>query len=294
MKYTKHIAPLFLLAGIFIGGCKNDDPISAGDSSILYEDAAESISGALGTDTEGATANFADIMTVAGGGSFGTLAKSSGDHIVATPPEYDSVTGWWTVSISRSFENNLVQRSITREYRYQFLKNGAVQKNYISGSDTATILNFNIVSGTGYFKNPRIIHRLDSLRGAWRATNINRDTVTINSTEEYVRVGVDSIITRNMIRVFAHKLTMTFTDITAPRFRRFVDNYDNWRTNFHKAISGTVSGHYTANITFTRGDAYKERSIDKTFTITFGGGEGTITISGGGSFRCNMENGQRK
>jgi hypothetical protein len=182
MKTTTLFLSIVVIAGIFLAGCdKSTEP--ATDSSVLYEDAAEAISAAVGDESGGATESFADVMIAGGQGSFGTAAPvmDGGDLVTAATPVYDSTTGWWSVSVNRSMDNALVQRSITREYRYQFQKNGTVQRNFITAGDTATTLKFRIVSGTGMLKNQRVSHTLTQLKGAWTSSNLNKDTVTITS-----------------------------------------------------------------------------------------------------------------
>ncbi|MFA5834483.1 MAG: hypothetical protein WDA22_13480 [Bacteroidota bacterium] len=294
MKATKQFFSLLLITGLFIFGCeKSTDPQS--DSTVLYEDAAESIAAAMGDESGGATENFADVMIAGGGGSLGTMTPimDGVDLVTAGVPIYDSVSGWWTVSVNRSQQNNLVKRSITREYRYRFLKNGIGQKNYIAGNDTATTLRFWIVSGTGFFQNSRVSHSLTQLKGAWTSNNINKDTVTITLDSNYVRSGTDTITTRNMQRTHKSTLTLTSVNVKAPRYRPLLST--TWRSNFYNAISGTISGNYTAEITFQRGDLYKERSINRDFTVTVGSGNGTLLMNGNnGSFKIDMQYGYRK
>ena len=76
MKQLTLFWSLLLIAGVFFAGC-DKNTTQPEDSSILYEDAAESISAALGDQSGGAMESFADIYTIAGGSSVSsTLAKS--------------------------------------------------------------------------------------------------------------------------------------------------------------------------------------------------------------------------
>lgn len=294
MNRAKVILASFLLTVIFFSGCdKSTEPEL--DSSVLYEDAAESISAAMGDESGGVTESFADVMIASGGGTVNaaTAISNDGENITSGPPTYDPATGWWSVSINRSISTDRFQRSITREYQYQFLKNSVAQALYISLSgDTATTLKFKIVSGTGYFRGLRVSHNLTSLKGAWTSSDINKDTVTIILDSVYVRSGVDSIKTRELLRTHTSTLTINSVNVKTPRYRPLLHN--TWRNNFANAISGTISGNYNATIAFQRGDAYKERSINRDFTITVGNGEGSLTINGGGNFKMNLSNGQRK
>jgi len=296
MKQLLTFCSLLLIAGVFFMGCDKNITEST-DSSILFEDAAESISAAMGDESGGAMESFADIYSVAGGGSLGSgLAKSSGESSVMTvagPPVYNDSTGWWTVTIDRSRTGveNIVSASVQRVYQYQFQKNGVAQKYPIPiiGTDTANTLKFKIVSGSGFFRNARVRHNLTMLKGGWTATKIDKDTVVVNSDTTFVRSGVDSIITRNMVRTFTHTTTMEFSNVKGPRYKPS----KNWRDNFSQAVSGTVNGTFNATITFQRGSAYKERTISKTFTIDLGAGAGSLTINGGGRFGMDMH-GNRK
>lgn len=293
MKATKYFFSLLMIASLVIVGCeKTTDPTT--DSSVLYEDAAESIAAAVGDESGGVTDQFSDVMIAGGGGTMSSAVPvmDGGDLVTAGVPIYDSLTGWWSVSVDRNFQSTLVQRSITREYRYQFQKNGTIQKRFVVGNDTATTMKFRIVSGSGYFRGPRVNHSLTQLKGAWTSSNINKDTVTISLDSTYVRSGTDTITTRNMQRTHTGTMTITALSIKAPRYRPLL--HTTWRSNFHHAISGTISGNYTATITFQRGDAYKERSINRDFTITVGDGSGSLSMNGGGMFGIDLHDGMRK
>jgi len=294
MKQLTTFCALLAIAGFALTGCDKNG-IAAEDSSMVYEDAAETISAAMGDESGGAMESFADVSAIAGGGSISTgLAKSSGEVSVLTgygTPIYDATTGWWTVTIERSRNGLIVDAYVQRVYQYQFQKDGVPQKDRISGTDTANTLKFKIVSGSGYFRNERVHHNLTELKGAWTATKIDKDTIVLNSDTTFVRSGVDSIITRNMTRTFTHTSTMEFSNVKGLRYR---PSMMNWRDNFSQAVSGTVSGTFTATITFQRGTAYKERTINKTFTVELGAGSGSLSINGGGKFGMDLHGGKRK
>jgi hypothetical protein len=66
------------------------------------------------------------------------------------------------------------------------------------------------------------------------------------------------------------------------------------RKNLSNQTSGTISGTYTANVTIQRGSSYNEKTIDRTFTITLGGGEGSIGIRGDArKFKANLMTGDQ-
>jgi hypothetical protein len=47
-----------------------------------------------------------------------------------------------------------------------------------------------------------------------------------------------------------------------------------------KKVSGTITGTYTANITFTRGDGYTEKNVNREINITLGNGKARIKVVG--------------
>jgi hypothetical protein len=294
MKRIQLIGSLIVIGAIFFAGCEKNS-VAADDSSILYEDAAESISAAMGDQSGGAMESFADVSAVAGETTVNrAFTKSTGESsvmTVASPPVYDAATGWWSVTIDRSRTGMFVNASVQRVYQYQFQKNGVPQQNRITGADTANTLKFKIVSGSGFFRSQRVHHNLTQLKGAWTAIKIDKDTVVLNSDETFVRSGVDSIITRNMIRTFTHTTTMEFVNVKGLRYKPSIVN---WRDSFSQAVSGTVNGTFNATITFERGTAYKERTINKTFTVILGTGEGSLTLNGGGKFGMDLHDGNRK
>ncbi|MCK9410008.1 MAG: hypothetical protein WCX28_06980 [Bacteriovoracaceae bacterium] len=294
MKSTKYIFSVLVIAGLTLIGCDKSTEATT-DNSILLEDAAESISAAMGDASGGATETFADVTIASGGGSMETAAPvmDGADRVNAGTPVYDSLTGWWFVSVNRSRGNGMMQRTITREYRYQYQKNNEVRKEYITNGDTATTLKFQIVSGTGTFSGPRMTHALTTLKGAWTSSNIHKDTVTITLDSNYVRAGTDTIRTRQLTRTHTGTMTITAMNVRTLNYRPSLSS--SWRTNFSNSISGTLSGRYTATITFEKGELYKERSVDREFTITVGGGTGSLNLGGNnGRFSIDMLNGQRK
>jgi hypothetical protein len=128
---------------------------------------------------------------------------------------------------------------------------------------------FRILYGRGYHRTPFRVHRLDSLAGDWVVTNLNTPVVTVNGT--YYRSGTDTLRTRNAERTHDNALSATFINVTRPR-RGLAGTTD--------AISGTITGTYTATITFTNGDLYKERTVNKSFTIDLSGADAEINIEG--------------
>jgi hypothetical protein len=298
MKCIQYFSVVLLLAGTVGSGCKNDDnPVTSQLSEAAYEDAAYTIAGAVGDDNGGATQSVGDLLTFQATGSL-TMVTPTADGGIETVTSdtgtYDPATGWWTVTINRSKSNMRVTMSISRTYQFRFWKNDSVfQQFYIVNSDTAKKMELNIVSGAGYFKNKIVTHHLTQLQGGWLASDINKDTVTITLTKNYIRKGIDSVVTMRASRIFDHTLTLTYVNLTTARYKPSQTKpFLEWRENLANAISGTIKGNITATATIIRGDDDKVRTINKDFEITVGGGEGMISMDGK-KFRGDMKYGDR-
>jgi hypothetical protein len=146
--------------------------------------------------------------------------------------------------------------------------------------DTAYTIKFNLVEGTGTHRTRRLSQQLTGLSGAFTATGTNTALITINGT--YSRSAVDTITTRNAVRTHDHTLSLNFIDVKIPRGNR---------ENFVHQISGTITGNYTAFVTFTRDNLYSEKNINRDFTITLGGGDAKIRIRGL-DFMCDLLRGE--
>lgn len=297
MKQIQKTIPIFLLAGIFIAGCQKDDPVSTAVSEAVYEDAAYTISGAVGDESGGATESMGDLLTFQSQGGLNMttpLADGGFETTTSDSGTYDPATGWWTVSINKTRSNMRVTASITRTYRFRFWKNETQhQAFYVLNGDTAVKMELSIVNGAGYFKNKIVTHYLTQLQGSWLATDINKDTVTITLQQNYIRKGIDSVITLRASRIFDHTLTLTSVNVKTLRFKPTVAKpFVQWRENLANAVSGTIAGNITATATIIRGENDRVTSINKDFVITVGGGEGSIDIEGR-KFKGNMRYGDR-
>jgi len=281
---------MLLLAGT--SGCKKDsNPATVTDMGSITEDAAESISGAVGDDNGGATNQLGELMQLSSqniGSAAVMLAKTNGATTVGAT--YNPSTGWWTITVDTSVTGILRSASFKRVYQIRYLKNAGDTTSFISnrtvGLNVATAVQFVILNGSGSAKTLRLNHQLQSVTGAFLTTGINTDTVTINSTQPYIRVGSDSITTRNASRMLTHTLTMNFLNIKSLRFKTIAS-----RSQFATAFSGTITGNITANIQVIKNSLYSERSINKDFSITINGGQGTIILNGK-TFTCKIKEGE--
>ncbi len=150
---------------------------------------------------------------------------------------------------------------------------------WTNGTDTAYSVQFDIVSGSGEHRTLRVSQQLTGLSGSWVATGVNTDTVTINGT--YSRSAVDTITTPFATRTLNHSISMNFVDLKGPRGSRL---------DLSQNLSGTVTGEYQAQVTFQRGTAYRERSVDRNFTIVLGDGSASISLDGK-HFMSNVQTG---
>ncbi|MCE1187652.1 MAG: hypothetical protein LWX56_00810 [Ignavibacteria bacterium] len=184
--------------------------------------------------------------------------------------EYDSLSGWWTVTVTKEIGHPwlLYYSTYTREYKHQFLnKNGRFQRFYItptnSGCDTAYSLHSLISDASGYTFMPRLTHTLTGQSGDWLITGINTPEITINSMygKPFVRTSVDTLTRVNSMRILEDSLSLQFFNVTGAK---------GGILSKGKLTGGTITGHYHAIVTFKRGDAYAESTIDRDIVVTLG------------------------
>ncbi len=284
MKYQWSFVPL--LAAAILAGCDKDPEATV--DPILEEDAATAVAGAVSEDGGGAADQLNDVSGLSTSGGLSAevslfdaaLGVNSPASVDTTYVPADTAT-IFTINRARSSLAGTYVSLVSCSYFVKFINvNGVAQRRYIVGSDTARSMIFRILYGRGYHRTPFRVHRLDSLSGNWVVTNLNTPVVTVNGT--YYRSGTDTLRTRNAERTHDNALTATFTNVTRPR-RGLGGTTD--------AISGTISGNYTATVTFTNGDLYKERSINKNFTIELSGADANINIDGR-RFRSSWQRGE--
>ncbi len=284
------LAPIIIIVGLFISasfiaGCKSSsntvtNPTTTQDPQAT-SDAATSLGGSIAINTGGALDQVQDLLNTP---TIGGLLNKSVPSEINSPQivtaTYDSSTGWWTVNVDRTRTGVLSYTHYTRVYMHQFLdKNGVFHKRYIDLGDTAYSVNHHIVSGTGVFYNPWLSHKLNSLSCEWVATNTNTDTVTINTTSPYSRAAVDTVFgAGGGVRTLDHSITLNFINVKGPR---------GTGLDWYLKTSGTITGHYHATVTFTKGTAYNEHTIDRDFIITLGGPT-IIIVIGGTTFHADV------
>jgi hypothetical protein len=260
-------------------GCRNALDPTQDESLLASMDAAEVIAGAIGSDNGGLHDQLTDIVELTFDGTVIPLAFSDDITLLNNLPmlsrngvvrrrEYNPATQTWTITVQRTLNTPMVQGSWARQYRLRFSRNGVGQQFFRTNNQVADLVTFEIVpdSCTGSFKNRRISHRLTRLEGAVRGTISLADTanpiMTVNSTAPYRRSAIDSLTIEDAQRISNHTVTATLTNVIVPlnRTRRFQNIYA-------RATSGTISGTYTANITFIKGETYEERQVNREFNI---------------------------
>ncbi len=275
------------IAGLVFAGCESTNEPAT--TSQLDDDVATAVAGAVAEDGGGAADQINDAASLASPGGLQPSVALMGagygiDGGAAIDTTYDAVTGWWTAKISRTrlAVGGAYASFVYREYQYQFLNaNGLPQRRYIVNGDTARTITFKILRGVGYHRTPRRTHRLDSLSGNWVVTNAHLATVTISgSTDTYFRHGIDTLVTREATRT--HDNTLRITNLQVTRTRP--------TPGTTPTVTGTMSGTYQATITFLRGEVYRERSVNRDFTVTYTGDETRVGV-GGRTFRFDRRYG---
>ena len=271
-----HIA-LLLVALLIIGtGCDAANPIDDTPTMNASADVAASVSSLVSEDTGGLVDQVGDVFDLATAGSITAQSATLGhkhagaDSLVERT--YDETTGTWTLSFAREHtsDDGLRHAAFSRIYEVQFLDAGGVpQQFFVTDGDTAQSINFTIVEGSGMVETPHLSATRSNITGAFTATGVHTDEVTVNGT--YGRSGAHTLTTDNAVRTLDYDLAVEVIDLVGPK---------GSRRDLSQKISGTINGTYTATATFTRGDLYRERDIDRTLTITINSGEAMITVNG--------------
>jgi hypothetical protein len=276
-------ALLFTFAICILAGCGGSKATndSAVTTATVDEDVALSVAGSIASDDGGAVDEVSAITTLAGGLSLSSPAPGNENATALKPPVptphggsaiYDPNTGIWSIDFDRTFGNSggAYYAAVTRTYTYKFMnKDGQAQKFWKVGNDTAYTIEFTIVSGTGYYRTPHMMHHLTSLSGNLIATGVNTEMITVNGT--YTRSAIDTLETHSATRSSNHTLQLTLTNVMGPR---------GLHVDMAQQVSGTISGTFNAAINFTTGNGYSDKNVNRTFTIDLADGQADIIIGG--------------
>lgn len=276
---------LFALLAIvaLLAGC-GDDTTTAPNSSPLTadKDAAEAVAADIGSENGGLTDQLADLSISLDGLNAAKDRPMNPQNGFATR-EYDEVTGTWTVTIDRERgdPDGTPYHSFSRVYTLRFLNDAGESMQYrVVDADTASTVEFNILSGSGDHRTRRMERTMTELTGSLVVTNVNTEIVTVNGV--YHRAAGHHLETPVFSRTLDGVLDFELIDVMLPRGDRH---------NHAAAISGTISGTFVADITIERGDEYTEEHIDREFTIVLGEGEGDMLMNGR-HYRLNLHRGE--
>ena len=272
-----------LMAVIAFSGCDKNpaEPDQIGGYSVDM-DVAESVASALGEDTGGLTDQLGDLIDLTASLSL-KKGLESADYIDTKEATYDETTGTWTLTLLRERGNpsGMMYAKISRIFTYQFLNQaGTPQKFYITDGDTARTIKFAIVEGQGRHQTRRLSQQLKTLEGNFTATNAHLPNMTMNGT--YKRAAVDTITTLKFQRIHDHQSSWVVTDLVGPR---------GSRKDLSQKLSGTITGTYHADVTFIGEQLYREKTVDRTITITVNNGESQINVTGT-KFVSNLKQGE--
>ena len=210
MKLMKWMPVLivFSLMVIFVSGCKNNDNsmVGAQNSQITPDanatlDALYSISANVAIDNSGVLEEMSDVLQTASLAGIvneddNSMLNFGNNHRDVTK-QYDSTTGWWTITVTRHRGNMLgfYYADYSRVYQDQFLnKNGQFQKFYIVPDGSAFIrisLIIRLLVVLEFLKLPKS-PTIDRIVGVWNVTEPT-PIVTLNSTSPYVRSVSDTV-----------------------------------------------------------------------------------------------------
>ena len=281
MKTHKTIATFLSALLLFAIGCDAAGPDNDALTTSASDDVAASVSSLVSEDTGGLLDQVGDLFDMATvDGITEAASKMAGDSLIDR--SYDDATGTWTLSFTREHtsDNGRRHATMSRVHQVQFINaDGAPQQFYVTDGDTAQSINFTIVEGSGTLETPHLSAERSNITGAFAATGVHTDEVTINGT--YSRSGAHTLTTDNAVRTLDYDLSVEVIDLVGPR---------GSRRDLSQKISGTVSGTYSGHATFTRGDLYRERDIDRTVTITIDNGEMNIVVNGN-AYASNAQTG---
>lgn len=287
-RLNKHWSLMLLtvaMSVLLVTACSDDNGVEPTPESPISSssDAAESVAAAIGEQSGGVVDQVGDVIELT---QSIRLGKAVGDGFIDhREASYDETTGTWTLMLQRErgIPGQIPYGSWERVFTYQFLNAaGEPQKRFITDSDTARSIHFNIVEGDGYHENFRLKHDLTEIQGAFVATNTHLETITVNGT--YRRAAIDTLTTQRFTRASDHELDIQVIDLVGPK---------GSRRDLSQKLSGTITGTFHANITFDGERGYAEKTVDKDIYIVIDSGEAEIDVDGK-TYTSSVETGQVK
>jgi hypothetical protein len=277
----------FALTAVLAGCDASTDTPDAATATADTEDAALSVAGALALDGGGLLEDAAAGAALAGA-PVASFSPPDGHPGFPVRPgcrptrAFDAATSVYTLTFdcSRTSEGGRFSASFSRVATVQFLDAAGEPQAERAG---ATALNYDVLSGTSAFVTPRASHHLLSLTADFAVTDLDEDLVTVNGT--YARAATDTLSGARGQRTLTHELALTLDDVRGPR---------GVRENWHRAVSGAITGTYHAVHTATARDGTTTtREITRTIAITLpaGGSETAEIAVDGRRFRADRRTG---
>lgn len=264
LNASRGLAALVLVA--LLAGCDAAQDAPA-DAMLDTEDAAQVVAQALALDGGGVLEDAAAAVAIAGRPT-ASLNPPDGHPPFPTRPgcaptrTFDASTFVYTLTSDCSRTSGRVSASFQRVATLRFLgADGQPQAE----REGATALDFDILSGTSSLVMRRSTHRVTGLTADFAVTTLDTDLATVNGTT--TRATADSLGGPRGSRTSTSTLALTLIDVRGPRGVE-----DNW----HRAVSGTITGTYRATVTTTRADGTattREVSRDIAITLPRGGSD---------------------
>lgn len=249
------LLPALALA-LVLTGC---DAVSTGSDAVTgddLEDAAGAIATAVAMDGGGALddASAAALLTAdASKSGDDTRPGCTGDRT------YDEAASLWrsTISCERGNPDGRFYHTFSRTTTHQFFDASGTPQQ--SPQDAASVA-FTILDGTGEHLTPRASAVLSDLGASLDIVRLDDEMVSVDGV--YDREGVHTVYGRgDAEREVDYSLSLDLDEVTGPR---------RVRNRWASAVSGSISGVYTATVTVTTpGGETRTRDIDRSFTITF-------------------------
>lgn len=276
-RLSLRLGALVLAAGLALSACDAADPdlansdLESPNRTAETEDAVLSVAAALALDSGGVLEDAAAAVGASAGGSAGRSATPRPGCRPTTTFDAATLTYTFTTACTRGGESGRASAAFSRVATARFFGAGGAAQ---ADRATATALDFDILSGTSTVVTPRGTHRLLSLAADLSVTDLGQDLVTVNGT--YARSTADTLRARRRGEVTMRSdLALTLTDVRGPR---------GVEENWHRAVSGTLTGTYHAVRTATdENGETATRTIDRDIDVTLPrGGSDLAEISVGG------------
>ena len=273
-----------LLAGCDTAGSRADDRTA--DATADTEDAALTVAAALAYDGGGL------LDDAAAGAALGAPAPATARPLDGHPPflsrlgcqptrTFDAATLVYTITSDCERESGRISASYSRVATARFLGADGQPQAERAG---AAALDYDILSGTSAVVTPHGSHHLLSLAADFSVTALDQDLVQVSGT--YRRAATDTLSGTRGERTFTHELALTLTDVRGPR---------GVREDWHRAVSGTITGTYHAVRTATgAGGPTREREVTREIDITLpsGGSDVAEIALGGRRFHADRRTGE--